>query len=85
MFQDILEAQDSRPDEGRNLYVLLVSRSEDECIFQVYQSHELTQLASLLQSTLRPNRKFHIEVIASQWIARRVGPSLCCYEHSFHR
>ena len=47
MFQDILEAQDSRPDEGPHLYVLLVSRPEDECIFQVYQSHELTQPASL--------------------------------------
>ena len=85
MLQDILEAQYSRPDEDRNLYVLLVSRSEDECIFQVYQSHELTQPASLLQSTLQHTHKFHIEVIASQWIARRIGPSLCCYEHSFHR
>jgi hypothetical protein len=66
MLQDILEAQYSRPDEDRNLYVLLVSRPEDECIFQVYQSHELTQPASLLQSTLQHNHKFHIEVIASQ-------------------
>ena len=85
MFQEILEAKYSRPDKSQHLYVLLVSRSEDECIFQVYQSHELTQPASLLQSTLRPNHNFHIEVNPSQWIARRAGPSLCCYEHCFHR
>ena len=85
MFQEILEAQDNRPDESRHLYVLLVSRLENECILQVYQAHGLTRPTSLLQSTLRPNHKFDIEVIASQWIAHRVGPSLCCYEHSFHR
>ncbi|KZR76843.1 hypothetical protein PMIT1320_00755 [Prochlorococcus marinus str. MIT 1320] len=65
MLQEIMEAQESHPNKSRHLYVLSVSSSEDEYIFQVYQSHELTQPASLLQSTLQPSHKYHAEVIPS--------------------
>ena len=65
MLQEILEAQDSRPDKSRHLYMLSASSSEDEYIFQVFQSLKSTQPASLLQSTLRPSHKYHAEVIRS--------------------